>query len=554
MGSVAESTFVGVVLLVMLVLLFIGFKTPEMVVFCCLVLVWNANLLTTSQALAGYSNPGMLAVGVLFVVIKGVERSQLADRAARQVFGLKTSKRLGMLRLTSLCFFLSAFLNNTPVVALLIPVTRDWARTRGFAPSQFLIPLSFSSIFGGVLTIIGTSTNLVVLGLVSGCGKDPIGFFEPGYIGLPLGILGILYLVLVAPAILPANGGLFRYVRDRADELITEVEVQQHFKYIGSPVSLVLAALGLPPEALIKIRRPVEEKILLEMEGAATPGTDSPRYRKRCFMFRESCYAKSMYQKQRGCMWGEKNDLRPWCRGVAALAPCGGSAADGAEVQRSSVITARSRSEGGENDHRHFQPCPDGAIGSMGAPLGGSMRASPSIDRTASDLSHSNMESGEGLGSSMTGAAVYGTGGRDRAVSDGIVSDLVEVDCSGQNIRVGGCLESVAEEEPNPSSYSISRSASPASATQGNYADVYPVSRGESVQAGDVLFLSCSRNAMVDFQGGAAARKLEGLLLLDSDALNLPGKGTDFFELVLSDRNMFVGEDIKVWNPQSHPT
>lgn len=197
-------------------------------VFSCLVLVWNVGLVDTTEALSGYSNAGMLAVGALFVVIKGVEKSQLADKAARRVFGLRTTIPFGLARMMSLCFVLSAFLNNTPVVALLIPITRDWARARGFSPSIFLIPLSYSCIMGGLLTVIGTSTNLVVQGLILDEAKvDPnvegVGFFEPGYVGIPLGAIGILYLVVFAPRVLPSRGGLFRYVRDRAKELLTEV-------------------------------------------------------------------------------------------------------------------------------------------------------------------------------------------------------------------------------------------------------------------------------------------------------------------------------------------
>lgn len=180
--------------------------------FLALVLVWNVGTVSTSDALSGFNNPGVLAVGSLFVVIKGVERSRLADKAARHVFGLRTTFTAGLVRLMSLTFVLSAFLNNTPVVALLIPVTRDWARTRGFSPQHLLMPLSFSCIFGGLLTIIGTSTNLVVQGLIIEAGAtDPtihgLGFFEPGYIGLPLGIVGMVYLAFAAPRILPNGSG-----------------------------------------------------------------------------------------------------------------------------------------------------------------------------------------------------------------------------------------------------------------------------------------------------------------------------------------------------------
>lgn len=203
----------------------------------CLVLVWNVGLVDTTEALSGFSNAGMLAVGALFVVIKGVERSQLADKAARRVFGLRTSMAAGLARMMSLCFVLSAFLNNTPVVALLIPITRDWARARGFSPSIFLIPLSYSCIMGGLLTVIGTSTNLVVQGLVldeaeTDSSIEAVGFFEPGYIGVPLGVLGVTYLVFVAPRVLPSRGGLFRYIRDRAKELLTEVWTRGLGKFV----------------------------------------------------------------------------------------------------------------------------------------------------------------------------------------------------------------------------------------------------------------------------------------------------------------------------------
>lgn len=204
-------------------------------VFLALVLVWNAGTISTEDALSGFSNPGVLAVGSLFVVIKGVERSRLADRAAKHVFGLRTSLTAGLLRLMGLAFLLSAFLNNTPVVALLIPITKDWAETRGFSPSLLLMPLSFACIFGGLVTIIGTSTNLVVQGLVIEAGQgDPtihgLGFFEPGYVGLPLGIVGMLYLAVAAPRVLARAG--IGSVRDRggerAEELLTEVTREQN--------------------------------------------------------------------------------------------------------------------------------------------------------------------------------------------------------------------------------------------------------------------------------------------------------------------------------------
>ncbi|CAN0046305.1 unnamed protein product [Ectocarpus sp. 12 AP-2014] len=108
---------------------------------------------------------------------------------------------------------------------MLIPVTKDWAVTRGFNPALLLMPLSYACIFGGLVTIIGTSTNLVVQGLVMEWGEEGLGFFEPGYIGLPLGVVGMLYLSVAAPRILAGAGGGDRGGRsgEREEELLTEV-------------------------------------------------------------------------------------------------------------------------------------------------------------------------------------------------------------------------------------------------------------------------------------------------------------------------------------------
>ncbi|CAM9739430.1 unnamed protein product, partial [Discosporangium mesarthrocarpum] len=506
MASEVEASFVAIVLVAMFAALFIGWRTPETVVFMCLVLVWNAGIVTTSEALSGFSNSGMLAVGALFVVVKGVERSQLADKAARRVFGLDTNFTSGLVRMMALCFFLSAFLNNTPVVALLIPITRDWARTRGFSPSQFLIPLSYSCIFGGILTVIGTSTNLVVQGLVVAEGKEGLGFFEPGYIGLPLGILGMIYLTFAAPRILPTHGGLFRFVRDRAEDLLTEVQVLKGFHYIGQSVTLALARLGLPQETLIKVRRRVPKEVLRQIDleaglyaqrgggggGAASAlnisvGSEAsihpPSHPAATICFEESagmslrstCTSKDYYRKRAQSYWGTKGDLA--CLRSSRGGRDGGTALEPQPPPRT-MVTCEDDGAPGQgmlfrlhslNDNEHHQPL-------VGAPSGKE----------------------RGGGGDFTTAAVTDT------------------------------------PAPRPTGLDSTHSTA-------GYTDIYPVTPGELVQEGDILFLSCGRMTMVAFQGSTMSQGLEGLKLLEVSALDLPGRGTDFFELVLSDRNHFVG-------------
>lgn len=219
-------------------------NVSTMQVFLSLLLVWNCGILTNAEALSGFNNPGMLSVGALFVVVASIENSRLADKAARRIFGLTTTFSSGFLRIMLCALIMSAFVNNTPIVALLIPVTRDWARTRGFNPVALLMPLSFVCAFGGMLTTVGGGTNLVIQGLLYDMGKKgagredgvkPFALFDPAFVGLPLALVGILYLLFVAPRVLVPTAaspsldgaagmdGVLSSARDTSEDLLTEV-------------------------------------------------------------------------------------------------------------------------------------------------------------------------------------------------------------------------------------------------------------------------------------------------------------------------------------------
>lgn len=197
--------------------------------FVCLLVVWNGGALTNDEALSGFKNPSMLMIGALFVVVHAIERSRLVDRAAQRLLGLHTGFRAGFLRLMIFALVLSAFLNNTPVAVLLIPVAQNWANARGFSPSLLLMPLSFSCILGGLLTMIGGGTNLVVQGLLvmskeSDEHVHALGFFEPAFVGLPLGILGLCYLLFMGPRLLQRREERgFWPLPDAAEDLVSEV-------------------------------------------------------------------------------------------------------------------------------------------------------------------------------------------------------------------------------------------------------------------------------------------------------------------------------------------
>jgi di/tricarboxylate transporter len=161
------------------------------------------------RELAGvFGNEGLLTVAVLFVVAAGLTETGGMSLAIDRLLGRPTSTRDAQFRMMVPVAGFSAFLNNTPVVAMFMPVVSDWCRKSGLSPSKLMIPLSYAAVLGGTCTLIGTSTNLVVQGLMLQAQKtDPampvMSMLTLTPIGLPATILGIAFVILVGNRLLP---------------------------------------------------------------------------------------------------------------------------------------------------------------------------------------------------------------------------------------------------------------------------------------------------------------------------------------------------------------
>ncbi len=165
-----------------------------------------SGVLETGDALAGFSNPGMITVGVLYVVVAGLQQTGGLDIISRSVLGMPKGETRALLRLLLPVTAMSAFLNNTPLVAMFIPVVSDWCRKLRISPSKLMIPLSYAAIMGGMCTLIGTSTNLVVNGLLIAETDYPgLNLFALAPVGVPCAIAGILLLLLAQRWLLPAR-------------------------------------------------------------------------------------------------------------------------------------------------------------------------------------------------------------------------------------------------------------------------------------------------------------------------------------------------------------
>jgi di/tricarboxylate transporter len=180
-----------------------------------------SGLVTPQQGISGFSNEAMITVAAMFVLSAGLGRTGTIDRVGRLVarFAGKSEIRL-LLASIAIAVPLSAFINNTPVVVMMIPMLLGLAKEMGVAPSRLFIPVSFGSQMGGTLTLIGTSTNLLVAGLVLDLGMDRIRLFDVTPPALVLTSLGLLYLLTIGRKLTPT--------RETKDDLVASYELREY--------------------------------------------------------------------------------------------------------------------------------------------------------------------------------------------------------------------------------------------------------------------------------------------------------------------------------------
>jgi di/tricarboxylate transporter len=199
-----------------------------------------ADVIDSDQALAGFSNPAPITVAALYVLAAAVDKTGVLDRVMTAILTPASAvlSRLPILaRLLVPTAAASAFLNNTPIVAMVAPAVTAWARRTGQSASRYLMPVSFAAILGGLLTLIGTSTNLVVSGLLEDSGREPMGLFEIGKVGLPIAIAGTLVLVILSPRLLPARRAPSEEIGTDARDFMVEMLIGKGSPLVGRSVA-----------------------------------------------------------------------------------------------------------------------------------------------------------------------------------------------------------------------------------------------------------------------------------------------------------------------------
>jgi len=231
-----QGWFTLSVLILMIIALVREILSPDIIVFMALGILVCTGILTPKEAVTGFSNKGMLTVAILFVVAGAIQNTGAFYGFFYAFLRKQKAHRKSFLRIIFPISFLSAFLNNTPIVVMFAPIIRKWAIEHNVSPSKYLIPLSYAAILGGMCTLIGTSTTLIVNGLIVDHHMRSMSMFEISKVGIPCVVVGLLYLKFIGNRLLPDKKDLIENVGETGREYLVEMRVQENSPLVGQSI------------------------------------------------------------------------------------------------------------------------------------------------------------------------------------------------------------------------------------------------------------------------------------------------------------------------------
>jgi di/tricarboxylate transporter len=234
MPLTTESIVVSAVILFLIVVLYRELIRPGIAFMIATVVLLMTGIISPKEALSGFANEQLAVIIMLMVISNTMRKTNILDRGFEKFFKPDDSRRTFMTKMTGSIGVASAFLNNTPLVAMMLPYVYSWSDRKRIAASQFLIPLSYASILGGCITLIGTSTNLIVNGLAMEYGEPSMGIFDFAILGVPALIFGGIYLLIFSKGLLPNNRSVMEQSTSR--EYFVETHVESKSELIGKSV------------------------------------------------------------------------------------------------------------------------------------------------------------------------------------------------------------------------------------------------------------------------------------------------------------------------------
>lgn len=227
---------VSFIVIGMVIALYKEIVKPVMVFVIAITLLMATGILSPKEALGGFANEQIAVIFLLLILSDVIKRSAALDFTIFRLLRPNLSYRSFLFRMSTAVSGVSSFVNNTPLVALMLPYVYDWAKKKKINPSKVLMPLSMAAIVGGTMTLIGTSTNLVVSGLAVEAGLPPLGMFSFTPIGFPILILIVIYIVFLSSKLLPDRIDALANFNDHTREYLIETKVPFTSSFVGKSI------------------------------------------------------------------------------------------------------------------------------------------------------------------------------------------------------------------------------------------------------------------------------------------------------------------------------
>ncbi len=231
-----HQLIVFVVIILLVISLYKEWVNPALSFFGAVIILLLSGVLSPDEALKGLANQQVAIIFLLMLITAGV-RSIFGGEFFLKLFSDTLSPKRFMLRMMVSVSTLSAFLNNTPIVAFMIPYVKDWADRNNHPSSKFLIPLSFATITGGMVTVIGTSTNLILLGLINEYDQQSLQYSDFIYLGIIVTLFTWAYFYFFGFNLLPSNSARIDNVKSHIKEYIVETVVFNDSPLVGKSVA-----------------------------------------------------------------------------------------------------------------------------------------------------------------------------------------------------------------------------------------------------------------------------------------------------------------------------
>lgn len=237
LANSTQQILVLVVTALVVVALFWEKVKPSVIFFGAVICFLLSGVVPTSALLDSVSNESILSIFLLIFITAGINDHFNLLGGLDRLFGSAPCPRSFILRMTSGVAAVSAVMNNTPIVALMIPYVYRWAKKRGLHPSRFLIPLSYAAIIGGMITVIGTSTNLVLNGLIASKGDPILAWNDFLWLGLLVTVSGVLFIYFIGYRLLPDRADVLEELSEQTREYLVETRVAPGSVLIGQSIA-----------------------------------------------------------------------------------------------------------------------------------------------------------------------------------------------------------------------------------------------------------------------------------------------------------------------------